>query len=49
MSTVDAGHTRDMAARLRDDCAMGWLDAPISGGAPAALEGRMAVMVGGSE
>lgn len=49
MSTVDADHTRDMAARLRDGCAMGWLDAPISGGAPAALEGRMAVMVGGSE
>jgi 3-hydroxyisobutyrate dehydrogenase-like beta-hydroxyacid dehydrogenase len=24
-----------------------WLDAPISGGAPAALEGRMAIMVGG--
>ena len=49
MSTSGAGHTRDMAARLRDACGMGWLDAPISGGAPAALEGRMAVMVGGAE
>jgi 3-hydroxyisobutyrate dehydrogenase-like beta-hydroxyacid dehydrogenase len=49
MSTSDAGHTRDMAERLRDACGMGWLDAPISGGAPAALEGRMAVMVGGAE
>ncbi len=49
MSTVDANHTRDMATRLREGCGMGWLDAPISGGAPAALEGRMAVMVGGSE
>ncbi len=49
MSTVDANHTRDLAARLAARCAMGWLDAPISGGAPAALEGRMAVMVGGSE
>ncbi len=49
MSTSDAGHTRDMAERLRDACGMGWLDAPISGGAPAALEGRMAVMVGGTE
>lgn len=28
---------------------MRWLDAPISGGAPAALEGRMAVMVGGEQ
>lgn len=49
MSTVDADHTRRMAERLRERCAMGWLDAPISGGAPAALEGRMAVMVGGTE
>ncbi|MCH7569485.1 MAG: NAD(P)-dependent oxidoreductase [Deltaproteobacteria bacterium] len=49
MSTSDAHHTRDMAARLRDACGLGWLDAPISGGAPAALEGRMAVMVGGAE
>lgn len=49
MSTSDAAHTRDMAARLREECGMGWLDAPISGGAPAALEGRMAVMVGGAE
>ena len=49
MSTSDAGKTREMAARLAEACGMGWLDAPISGGAPAALEGRMAVMVGGSE
>ena len=49
MSTSGADHTRDMAARLQDTCGMGWLDAPISGGAPAALEGRMAVMVGGAE
>ena len=49
MSTCAAAHTRDMAARLADECGMAWLDAPISGGAPAALEGRMAVMVGGSE
>jgi 3-hydroxyisobutyrate dehydrogenase-like beta-hydroxyacid dehydrogenase len=26
---------------------MVWLDAPISGGAPAALQGRMTIMVGG--
>ena len=49
MSTSDAAATRDMAGRLREACAMGWLDAPISGGAPAALAGSMAVMVGGSE
>jgi len=47
MSTCAAAQTRDMAARLESACGMRWLDAPISGGAPAALEGRMAVMVGG--
>jgi len=47
MSTVDPEHSRQMAARLRAQCGMSWLDAPISGGAPAAREGRMAVMVGG--
>ena len=47
MSTCAAAHTREMAARLAAQCGMAWLDAPISGGAPAALEGRMAIMVGG--
>jgi len=48
MSTCAATETRDMAARLAVQCGMAWLDAPISGGAPAALEGRMTIMVGGS-
>jgi len=47
MSTCAAAHTRDMAARLAGQCGMAWLDAPISGGAPAAREGKMAIMVGG--
>ena len=47
MSTCATAHTKDMAARLAEACGMAWLDAPISGGAPAALEGRMTVMVGG--
>lgn len=38
---------RDMAARLTSQCGMAWLNAPISGGAPAAREGKMAIMVGG--
>lgn len=46
-STCAAAHARDMAARLAKQCAMAWLDAPISGGAPAAREGKMAIMVGG--
>ena len=47
MSTCAAAHTQDMAARLSAQCGMAWLDAPISGGAPAAREGKMAIMVGG--
>ena len=49
MSTCASAHTQEMAKRLVAACGMRWLDAPISGGAPAALEGRMAVMVGGDE
>jgi 3-hydroxyisobutyrate dehydrogenase-like beta-hydroxyacid dehydrogenase len=49
MSTCAAAHTRDMAARLAAQCGMAWLDAPISGGAPAAREGKMAIMVGGQQ
>ncbi len=49
MSTCAATHTRQMAQRLADQCGMAWLDSPISGGAPAALEGRMAIMVGGAQ
>jgi len=47
MSTCAVAHTREMATRLSSQCGMAWLDAPISGGAPAALQGTMAVMVGG--
>lgn len=49
MSSIDAGRTASMAARLRDACGMGWVDAPLSGGAPAALEGRLTLMLGGSD
>ena len=49
MSTSDPEATKDMAARLREACDMGWVDAPISGGAPAALKGAMTVMAGAEE
>jgi 3-hydroxyisobutyrate dehydrogenase len=49
MSTCASAHTQQMAKKLAAACGMRWLDAPISGGAPAALEGRMAIMVGGDE
>ena len=47
MSTCAASQTQEMAQRLADQCGMAWLDSPISGGAPAAREGKMAIMVGG--
>lgn len=49
MSSIDAGRTTAMAERLARETGMGWVDAPLSGGAPAAAEGRMTLMVGGSE
>lgn len=48
MSSIDAGRTAAMAQRLREDTGMGWVDAPLSGGAPAAAQGKLTLMVGGS-
>ena len=47
MSSIDPQSTREYAARLRDEHQMPWLDCPLSGGAPGALKGRLAVMAGG--
>ena len=49
MSSIDPAHTAAMAARLCETCDMGWVDAPLSGGAPAARAGKLTLMVGGSE
>ncbi len=48
MSSIDPARTKVMAERLRSECGMGWVDAPLSGGAPAAATGRMTLMLGGS-
>jgi 2-hydroxy-3-oxopropionate reductase len=48
MSSIDAGRTAAMAQRLRDESGMGWVDAPLSGGAPAAAQGKLTLMVGGT-
>lgn len=47
MSSIDPQATAVMAARLAADTGMGWVDAPLSGGAPAAREGRLTLMIGG--
>ncbi|PWK85535.1 2-hydroxy-3-oxopropionate reductase [Lentzea atacamensis] len=46
MSSIDPGRTREYAARARQLGAR-WVDAPLSGGAPGALNGTLTLMVGG--
>lgn len=46
-STIDPGDTREFAGRLLRETGARWVDAPVSGGPPAAREGSMAVMAGG--
>lgn len=48
MSSIDAGRTATMAARLATESGMAWVDAPLSGGAPAAEKGTLTLFVGGS-
>jgi 2-hydroxy-3-oxopropionate reductase len=48
MSSIDPPSTRAFAEELERRSGMGWVDAPLSGGAPRALEGRLTVMAGGS-
>ena len=47
MSSIDAGKTKEFADRLLAATGMGWVDAPLSGGAPAALKGELTLMLGG--
>jgi 2-hydroxy-3-oxopropionate reductase len=46
MSSIDPGRTREFAARARERGAR-WVDAPLSGGAPAAARGTLTLMLGG--
>jgi 2-hydroxy-3-oxopropionate reductase len=47
MSSIDPVDTAEMAARLKSETGMSWLDCPLSGGAPGALAGRLTIMAGG--
>lgn len=47
LSTIDPAATQEMAARLKQQTGMSWVDAPISGGPLAARDGTMTVMAGG--
>lgn len=48
-SSIQPEATREMAARLKDQTGMDWIDAPVSGGVPGAEAGTLAIMAGGSE
>jgi 3-hydroxyisobutyrate dehydrogenase len=48
-STIPPEAARGFAARLRAEAAMGFVDAPVSGGPPAARAGTLTVMAGGTE
>lgn len=48
MSSIDPVSTKALAERA-EAAELRWLDCPLSGGAPKALLGTMAVMVGGNE
>ncbi len=47
MSSIEPTATVEMAARLREKCAMAWIDAPVSGGPAACAAGTLTVMAGG--
>jgi 2-hydroxy-3-oxopropionate reductase len=49
MSSIDPARTADMATKLRSATGMGWVDAPLSGGAPAAAKGTLTLMLGGTD
>jgi 2-hydroxy-3-oxopropionate reductase len=49
MSSIDPVATVEMAARLRAQTGMAWVDCPLSGGVPGALSGKLTIMAGGQE
>jgi 3-hydroxyisobutyrate dehydrogenase len=48
-STTIAAETRRLAARTISQHNIGWVDAPVSGGPPAARAGSLAMMAGGRD
>lgn len=48
-SSMDPELTKTYGAQLRAANGMGWIDAPVSGGTPAAEAGTLTIMAGGTE
>ncbi len=49
LSSIHPETTRHLAAKLKKQCGMEWVDAPVSGGVAGAEQGKLAVMAGGAE
>ena len=49
LSTTLANETINFANQLNEKTGAAWIDAPVSGGPDKALEGNLAIMVGGDE
>ncbi len=47
LSSIAPDATQRMAQRVRSECGAHWLDAPVSGGTPAARKGTLIVFAGG--
>ena len=47
MSSIDPAATAEMAAQLRLQSGVAWVDCPLSGGVPGALSGKLTIMAGG--
>lgn len=47
LSSIHPETTRRLAARLKQQCGMRWVDAPVSGGTAGAEQGSLAIMAGG--
>ena len=47
-STIGPRHTADFARRMRERGGSAWVDAPVSGGVPGAVQGKLVIFCGGS-
>jgi len=49
LSSTHPETTRQLAQLLHENCAMDWVDSPVSGGVAGATDGTLAIMAGGNE
>jgi len=49
LSSIHPETTKQLAAQLKQQCNMSWVDAPVSGGTAGAEQGTLAIMAGGAE